>query len=64
MVYLTVFIHSMVGHFMGLSLAQVTVASHGAEAVAEFLVAGEGFVGGKRIDCLGAIDGARGSTSP
>jgi hypothetical protein len=30
------------------------------EVVAESLVAGEGFVGGKRINCMGAIDEARG----
>jgi hypothetical protein len=54
----------MVGHFTGLSLAQAVVGFHGVEAVAESLVAGEGFVGGKRINCMGAIDEARGSTSP
>jgi len=36
---------------------------HGVEAVVESLVAGEGFVGGKRINCMGAIDEARGSTN-
>ena len=40
------------------------VGFHGVEAVAESLVAGEGFVGGKRINCMGAIDEARGSTNP
>jgi hypothetical protein len=54
----------MVGHFMDLSLEQAAVVSHGVEAVAESLVAGEGFVGGKRINCMGAIDEARGSTNP
>jgi hypothetical protein len=54
----------MVGHFMDLSLEQAAVVSHGVEAMAESLVAGEGFVGGKRINCMGAIDEARGSTNP
>ena len=58
-----VVIHLVEGHFMVLSLGQAVVVSHGAEAVAESLVAGEGFVGGKRINCMGAIDEARGSTS-
>lgn len=39
--------HSMVSHSMVLSLAQAAVASHGAEAVAGYSVAGEGFVGGR-----------------
>jgi len=45
-VRLPVFIHSMVGHFMGLSLEQVVEGFHGVEAVAGSLVAGEGFVDG------------------
>jgi hypothetical protein len=43
---------------------QAVVGFHGVEAVAESLAVGEGFVGSKRIDCMGAIDEARGSTSP
>jgi hypothetical protein len=44
-------IHSMVGHFMVLSLAQAVVGFHGVVAVAGFSVAGEGFVvgGNKKI---------------
>jgi hypothetical protein len=53
-------IHLVVGHFMGLSLAQAVVGFLGVEAVAESLVAGEGFVDSKRINCMGAIDEARG----
>jgi len=34
-------IHSMVGHFMVLSLAQAVVGFHGVVAVAGFSVAGE-----------------------
>jgi hypothetical protein len=49
---------------MGLSLAQAVGDFHTVEAVVESLVAGEGFVGGKRINCMGAIDEARGSISP
>jgi len=62
--YLPVFIHSMAGHSTAQSLAQVVEGFRGAEAAVEFLVAGEGFVGGKRINCMGAIDEARGSTNP
>jgi hypothetical protein len=57
---LRVCIHLMVGHSTVLSLAQAVVVSHGAEVVAEYLAAGEGFVGGKRVNCMGAIDEARG----
>jgi hypothetical protein len=39
-----VVIHFMEGPFMGPSSGQAVVVSHGAEAVVEFLVAGEGFV--------------------
>jgi len=39
-------IHSMVGHFMALSLAQAVAGFRGAVAVVEFSVAGEGFVVG------------------
>jgi hypothetical protein len=63
-VHLPGLIHSMVGHFMGLSLAQAVGDFHTVEAVVESLVAGEGFVSGKRINCMGAIDEARGSISP
>jgi hypothetical protein len=39
-----VVIHFMEGPFMGPSSGQAVVVSHGAEAVVESLVAGEGFV--------------------
>jgi hypothetical protein len=40
-IHLPVCTHSMVGHFMVLSLAQAVVVSHGVEVVAECLVVGE-----------------------
>jgi hypothetical protein len=57
---LRVCMHRMVGHFMVLSLAQAAVVSHGAEAVAEYLAAGEDSVVGERVNCMGAIDEIRG----
>jgi hypothetical protein len=56
-------IHLMESPLMVPFLVPAVVGFHGVEAVAESLVAGEGFVGGKRINCMGAIDEARGSTS-
>jgi len=43
-------IHFMEGPFMGPSLGQAVVASHGVEVVAGYSVVGEGFVGGRGKD--------------
>jgi hypothetical protein len=52
----------MEGLFMGPSSGQAVVGFHGAVAVVEFLVAGEGSVVGdnkKNCGCMGAIDGTQ-----
>ena len=59
-----VVVHSMEGPIMDPSSGQVAVGFRAAEAGEGCLVAGEGFAGGKRINCMGAIDEAQGSTSP
>ena len=56
-------IHLMESPLMVPFLVQAVEGFRGAEAVVESLVAGEGFVGGKRINCMGAIDETRRSTS-
>ena len=48
--HLPVIIHLMEGPFMGLSSGQAVAASHGAEVVAGYSVADEGFVGGRGKD--------------
>jgi len=56
-------LHLMESLLMVPFLEPVAGGFHGVEVVADVSVAGEGFVGGKRINCVGAIDEARGSTS-